>query len=72
MEKVGKIAARELPFERLGNRLIVALERQQALLNGGQRREVVGRKDFALDDGTARSEMGCFWACSTSVEVTMP
>src|SRR6266542_3404468 len=51
IEQGGKIAPSERPRERLGDSLVVALERQQSLLDGGQRREVVGRKDLALNDG---------------------
>src|SRR6266508_6470531 len=51
VEQGGKIAPSERPRERLGDSLVVVLERQQSLLDGGQRREVVGRKHLALNDG---------------------
>ena len=41
----------EVPLERLGHGLVVGLKCEQALFDRGQRREVVGREDLALDDG---------------------
>lgn len=51
MEERGKIATSEFPLKGLRNRFVVGLESQQSVLDGGQRREVVGGKDLALDDG---------------------
>jgi hypothetical protein len=51
VEQGSKIASRERPRERLSEGLVVVLEREQSLFEGGQRREVVGREDFALNDG---------------------
>ena len=51
VEERGKIVTCEFPLEGLCNRFVIALECQQSFLDGGQRGEVVGGKDFALDDG---------------------
>ena len=51
VEEPGKIVTCEFPLERLGHGLIVSLKREQTLFDRGQRREVVGGKDLALDDG---------------------
>ena len=49
-QKRVKIAAGEAPFEGRCRALIVALEGKQTLFEFGQRREIVGRKDFSLND----------------------
>jgi hypothetical protein len=41
----------EFPLEGLRHGLVVGLKGEQALFDRGQRREVVGGKDLALDDG---------------------
>ena len=45
-----QIAAREGPFKGTGSPRIVGLERQQTLFEFGQRREIIGREDLALDN----------------------
>ncbi len=47
----GKVGAGELPLERHGGGLVAVLKGEEARLNLGQRGEVIGREDFALDDG---------------------
>ena len=49
-EYTSQVAAREGPLEWSGQRLIVTLKRQEAVLNVGQRIEVVRRQDLALHD----------------------
>jgi len=51
VEELSKIVTREFPLERLCHGLVVSLKGEQALFDRGQRREVVGGKDLALDDG---------------------
>ena len=45
-----KIAAREGPPEGFGGGLVSLLEAEQALLDGGEIREVIWRDDLSLDD----------------------
>ena len=45
-EQPGQVAPRERPRERAGQRLIVTLKRQEAVLYLGQRIEVVRREDL--------------------------
>src|ERR1700693_5666483 len=51
VEELGKIVTCEFPLEGLGQGLVAGLKCEQALFDGGQRREVVGGKDLALDNG---------------------
>src|SRR5438552_9846245 len=49
-EEAGEISAREGPLEELGRVDVTVLKAAQAILDGRERWEVVGREDFALDD----------------------
>jgi len=49
-EEAGEISAREGPLEGLGRVDVTVLKAAQAILDGRERWEVVGREDFALDD----------------------
>src|SRR5487761_2337790 len=51
VEESGEIVTCEFPLEGLRDGFVVSLESQQSLLDSSQRREVVGGKDLALDDG---------------------
>ena len=50
LQDIREVAARELPFERAGDLLVVGLEIEQALLESIEIGEVVGREHLALDD----------------------
>jgi len=46
-----KVLASELPLERFGDRLVVALEFQQSFGHRGKVREIVRGEDLALNNG---------------------
>ena len=49
-EEAVEVVAGELPFERLGDPLVVSCEGEQSLLDGGEVAEVVGLQHLALHD----------------------
>ena len=49
-EEAVEVVAGELPFERLGDLLVVSSEAEEPLFDGGEVGEVVGLQHLALDD----------------------
>jgi len=46
-----KVLASELPFERFGDRFVIAVEFQQSVGDGGKVREIIRGEDLALNNG---------------------
>ena len=53
-----KVLASELPFERFGDRFVIALEFQQSVGGGAKVREIVRGEDLTLNNGEIDLDWG--------------